>query len=157
MGLFDFLKRKTEPPLDDLLSPEEAELAPEIADLAGSLMRLLLSTAGRYAMTADRDLNDSTWEITAFAFGVLCSALEQKGIPWYKSPHVAIRFCDAYMPDYDDTKELARLVLYFGTQPQYNRYVDAGKAAMVRFANNRVIEPTPSDIDDLAVSLGYCG
>ncbi|GAB1406133.1 hypothetical protein MASR1M8_00520 [Thermomonas brevis] len=155
MGLSSWLKSKLAPePLDTTFTAEEAELAPQIAETAGSLMGLQLSTASRYAMVHGHDLNDFTWQIQAFAFGLFCSALEQKGIPWYKCAPVLVRYCESYMPDYADHRELAQLVSHFGVEPGYESYVASGRAAMVRFANNQIEEPTGADINDLAVALG---
>ncbi|MEZ5475916.1 MAG: hypothetical protein R3E72_13070 [Steroidobacteraceae bacterium] len=155
MGLSSWLKSKFTPePLDTKFTAEEAELAPQIAETAGSVMSLQLSTASRYAMVHGHDLKEFMWQIQAFAFGLLCSALEQKGIPWYKGASVLTRYCETYMPDYPDHKELAQLVSHFGTNPEYERYVVSGRAAMVRFANNQIDEPTGADINDLAVALG---
>lgn len=159
MSFSSWLKSKLKPePLDTTFTPEEAELAPQIAETAGSLMALQLSQASRYAMAHGYDLDefkDATWKIQAFAFGLFCSALEQKGIPWYKCAPVLLRYCERYMPSYADHKELAQLVSHFGMKPEYESYVAAGRAAMIRFANNQIVEPTGADINDLAVALGF--
>lgn len=155
MGLVGWLKSKFSPePVDTTLTAEEAELAPQIAETVGSLMGLQLSTASRYAMVHGHDLQDFMWQIQAFAFGLFCSALEQKGIPWYKGAPVLVQYCGRYMPDYADHKELAQLVSHFGTNPEYEAFVASGRAAMVRFANNQTEDPTSVDINDLAVALG---
>lgn len=155
MGLFAWLKSKfTTDEVDTSFSAEEAELAPNIAELAGTVMRLQVSTASNYTLIHDQDLKQFTWEIQAFAFGLLCSALEQKGIAWYKAAPILVQYCKSYMPDYPDHEELARLVSHFGSQPEYEKYVAAGSVAMVKFANSTTNNPTNSDINDLAVALG---
>ena len=155
MKLFDWIKRKRTPDaVDTSFTAEEAELAPGIAELAGTVMRLQLSTASHYTMTYGHDLKDFMWEIQAFAFGLLCSALEQKGIAWYKLVPILVPYCKSYMPDYPDPQELAQLVSHFGMKPEYAKYAAAGHAAMVRFANSTQDNPTHKDINDLAAALG---
>jgi hypothetical protein len=155
MGIYNWLISKLSPePLDKRFTVEEAELAPHIAETAGTLMSLQLSTASRYAMVHSYDLKDFMWQIQAFSFGFFCSALELKGIPWYKGAPVLLRYCEGYMPDYSDHNELAQFVCQFGTKPEYEQYVAAGRAAMVRYASNQNEEPNGADINDLAVTLG---
>jgi hypothetical protein len=158
VSFLDRFRRKPAIP-DAGLTPEEAQIAPGVAQVAGTVMNLQVATASRYALAADKHLKDFTSEVQAFAFGVLASALEQKGIRWFKLADVILPFCEAYMPNYENKKQLAGIIIGLGISGEYAHFVQAGRSAMIRFAHNPHVEPTPGDVDDLAIALGFgrCG
>jgi hypothetical protein len=118
VGLFDFLKKKQSPSVPDTDDLTEAELpnAFKLAEIAGIVMRMQFRSAAIYG--AGRK-DEAIWPSQAFAFGVLISALQSKGIAWTKAPYVSIKFAEVYMPDYKDHKELARLICHFGVDPTF--------------------------------------
>lgn len=148
MGLSDFLKRKQAacvPDADDL-TEEEAAIAFGLAEIAGTVMQVQFRSAAIYG--AGRK-DEAMWPSQAFAFGVLISALQSKGVAWTKAPYVSIRFSEVYMPDYKDHKELARLICHFGVDPAYEKYRVAGEQAFIRCMNS------DEHHDDLARILGF--
>jgi hypothetical protein len=75
MDIFDIFKRKLTPENNDELADQEAEIAFGIAENAGTVMSLQLSTAGAYSVMAGKDMKEFIWGTQAFACGVLYAAL----------------------------------------------------------------------------------
>jgi hypothetical protein len=134
------------------LGAAEKEVASEVARIARIMMREQL----RVATTSGgaKRMEEKMWSIQAFAFGVLVAALQEKGVPWQKSPYVSVRFAETYMPDYADHIELANLLLHFGIEPPHQKYRLAGELAFARFVEG-IEKDIPSFADDLARALGF--
>jgi hypothetical protein len=75
MGIFDIFKRKSIPEDNDELTDQEAEIAFGIAENAGTVISLQLSTVGGYSILAGKDMKEFIRGTQAFACGVLYAAL----------------------------------------------------------------------------------
>jgi hypothetical protein len=149
--MFGFLKKRQNGPEITGLPAVEKEVAFEVAQIAGVMMREQFRVAAAM-VSADRK-DEIVFPSQAFAFGALVVALQGKGISWDKSPYVSIRFAEIYMPDYGDHKELAKIILHFGMEPSCQKYRAAGELAFARFSQSE--EGTrPPFADDLARAVG---
>jgi len=155
MAFLNFIKRRgTEASPQGGLTDAEAPIALGMAEITGTFMRSQFKVAAAHAsLDVDRDKKRPVRPALAFGFGALAYALQRKGIPWTKLPHVSVRFAEVFMPEEKDHKKLAQFFCDCGVDPEYEKFRIAGEKAFSRVMEGD--EGTAPYPNDFARLMGY--